>query len=331
MRKYISQYQYIIKNISEYSNEILLQKIPMLVRNDGLEKTLSYLERKDEVLYNTFMEYIKNTYKVQRIDEIKNDKGIDVMTYIRIKKELYNLSIKLVCLYDVLDEVDSDKKSIERGRPTLNELKTEEKYLSSKFYNQNKREIIKKGYSKGFVIERKTVGNMVVGFGETSVQEVSIKKHHLLGVPYIPASSIKGVFHHYCLESELAEDIVNLWFGTEEKQGALVFLDAYPKYYTPKEDIMTPHYQQYYTDKTGEKGPKDDDKPIPISFEVVCNAMFRFILYIKNDVIDDDEIQNIKSEFEKCLNQKSFGAKRSIGYGYLEVKESGNKQRENNN
>lgn len=239
----------------------------------------------------------------------------------RIKKDIYDLSIKLACLYDVLDEVDSDKKSIEKEKPTLNELKKEEKYLSSKFYNQNRRKIIKKGYSKGLVIERKTVGNMVVGLGEASVKEVSIKKHHLLGVPYIPASSIKGVFHHYCLDSGLAEDTVNLWFGTEEKQGALVFLDAYPKYYTPKEDIMTPHYQQYYTDETGENAPKDDDKLIPISFEVICNAMFRFIIYIKDDSIDDNKIQNIKSQFEKCLNEKSFGAKRSIGYGYLEVKE----------
>lgn len=80
MRKYISQYQYIVKNISEYSNEILLAKIPMLIRNDGLKKTLFYLERKEEVLYNAFIEYIKNTYKIQDIDKIKNGKDIGSMS-----------------------------------------------------------------------------------------------------------------------------------------------------------------------------------------------------------------------------------------------------------
>ncbi|GAB6072408.1 hypothetical protein JCM14244_07850 [Venenivibrio stagnispumantis] len=43
----------------------------------------------------------------------------------------------------------------------------------------------------------KTSSRLVVGLGSGSVLEVSIKLHHVYGVPYIPSSAVKGVLRAY--------------------------------------------------------------------------------------------------------------------------------------
>lgn len=46
---------------------------------------------------------------------------------------------------------------------------------------------------------------LVVGLGQEHVQETSMCLDHIYGVPYIPASAIKGVLRHYYIENELGE------------------------------------------------------------------------------------------------------------------------------
>ena len=335
-KDYISQYQYIAKNILEYNNKSILQKLPMLIRNDGLEKTLLYLENKDFCLYNVIISYIRKKYDIDigKSEERKKCKNNDIIKYIRLKKEIYHLAIKFINLSGCLRE-NSCKKKLDKKRNKFknkiddkNYLNKEEKkkrlgYLNSKFFNAKSNIVHQKIYKDFALIEANTNKNLVVGLGEVSVKEVSMKKHHLLDIPYIPASSIKGIFHQYCLEikKELGEDRITKWFGTEEKQGGLIFLDAYPKLkedesYELKKDIMTPHYQQYYSDESNKKMPKDDDTPKPIKFDIICNTTFQFIVYIKENTIEREKVERY---FKECINFKSFGAKTSIGYGQLEV------------
>ncbi|MEJ7554362.1 MAG: type III-B CRISPR module RAMP protein Cmr6, partial [Aquificaceae bacterium] len=57
-------------------------------------------------------------------------------------------------------------------------------------------------------------------------------------------------------------------FGTQEKRGEVIFLDAFPKKFNPQDlelDIMNPHYAGYYTEK-GKNPPGDWENPVPIKF-----------------------------------------------------------------
>ena len=46
---------------------------------------------------------------------------------------------------------------------------------------------------------------MVVGLGGESVYETSITLHHIYGIPYIPASSIKGVVRSWIITEVFGE------------------------------------------------------------------------------------------------------------------------------
>ena len=113
---------------------------------------------------------------------------------------------------------------------------------------------------------------LIVGLGSEHVQETNMTLHHIYGIPYIPGSAVKGVLRHWWLQI-LQEDkhflqknkgFINkkgevdeakalndpnflAIFGSQERQGKVQFLDAYPD---PEKfhfaiDIMNPHYPEY--------------------------------------------------------------------------------------
>lgn len=324
------KYEFDIKNSS------ILQKLPMLIRNAGLIETLEYLVNKNEkALFSYLLACIEEKYGekiyTHLIKSINGSCELNTMIYMRVTKEIYNISVRLAFTYEFLEQdtvklkkilevVLSNKKNDKDD--DKDNFKKDKKEL--KDYIEKKKIACDEIYGESITVEADTIGNMVVGLGEVSVKEVSMKKHHLFNVPYIPASAIKGVFRHYCYEQCSSDDTkkrYEQWFGTEDKQGSLIFLDAYPEDYKIKKDIMTPHYQKYYSDENGSKQPTDDDNPIPVKFDVIYNTKFRFVIYIKENDIEQMEKEQVEKEFIECLQEKSFGAKSSIGYGYLEVKE----------
>ncbi|WMX17568.1 type III-B CRISPR module RAMP protein Cmr6 [Aureispira sp. CCB-E] len=162
-----------------------------------------------------------------------------------------------------------------------------------------------------------TDGRMVVGLGGASVYETSMTLHHIYGIPYIPASSIKGVVRSWIiqeviypslldrdetfnqLESKeqnkrlekvaMQDNIFAAIFGTDDKaldskahKGNIVFFDAFPASEpTIETDIMTPHYSDYYgdIDNKKHKAPVDTESPIPIPFLTVAKGTkFQFII-----------------------------------------------------
>lgn len=186
---------------------------------------------------------------------------------------------------------------------------------------------------------------LIVGLGNESVYETSITLHFIYGIPYIPGSSLKGAVRNYVIKEyfnsneykALTESQAFCYiFGCPEKteknketilkhqyQGDIIFFDALPIYLdnnTIVEDIMNPHYGEYYQDL---KPPADYLMPVPINFWVVKNTSFKFILgATKNRKVNwqGKEYQNldlIEMLTKEALEKFGIGAKTSVGYGFF--------------
>lgn len=163
--------------------------------------------------------------------------------------------------------------------------------------------------------QRKTIDfspdwRFVVGLGGGSVYKTSITLHHIYGIPYIPASSIKGVVRSWIIsecfgteedseakafnQSQLLCDIfgcpdkisfekndkkesLKTFYGKDkkhdfdEKQGDAIFFDAFPTSAPPLEaDVMNVHYKDWYK-STDYSPPTDTQATNPIMFLTVGN------------------------------------------------------------
>lgn len=183
----------------------------------------------------------------------------------------------------------------------------------------------------------KTSSRLVVGLGGGHVLETSLTLHHIFGIPYIPATALKGVVRMLSfweiaenrnkrtdkeieeLQKQIYDDISGsededilrhkLLFGTQNFKGLLVFLDAYPDIQNTQEifdvDVMNPHYFQYYTK---EETPGDWENPIPIVFLTVKKGI-PFCFNVLFDESRTKEILNKENSFKetkkikKILNQ----------------------------
>ncbi len=168
-------------------------------------------------------------------------------------------------------------------------------------------------YKKAF----KTTYRLVVG-AEESVYETSLRLHHIYGIPYIPASAIKGNVRSYIIQEQyqnnenkaIKNEKFNQWFGSQEKEGEIIFFDAFPISKPKiKVDVITPHYKEYYE---GKKPPTDDQKVVPINFLTLEDSEFLFLIGSKNN-IDNDFIEF----FKNALIEFGIGSKKSVGCGYF--------------
>jgi len=181
----------------------------------------------------------------------------------------------------------------------------------------------------------KTASRLIVGLGSGHVLETSLTLHHIFGIPYIPASALKGVvrmvsfweiaekenkktdndienLQKQLYDSEISssdsKDILKhkLLFGTQGFKGLLVFLDAFPEIQNNQDifelDVMTPHYSNYYT--KGEP-PGDWENPKPITFLTVKKGI-EFCFYVLFDEYRTEILLNDKDfpqEAKNVLNE----------------------------
>lgn len=180
----------------------------------------------------------------------------------------------------------------------------------------------------------KVLDKLIVGLGGYSVFQTDIKLHHTYGIPYIPASSVKGCFRSHIIQkyfkgketlAENDKNFIEIFGGiylNKTYAGNVVFMDVFPKNsFNIKKDVMTPHYQSGYT---------DDGIITPIQFLTVENTCFRFLLRINDRCLLEDKNSEIKlgekqdvvdfiaEEFLEMLATHGIGAKTSVGYGYFE-------------
>lgn len=241
-----------------------------------------------------------------------------------------NYSLILNKYFDYKFEEDKKKSKSQKKYSITYKLNEEDKL---KKYIETKINSIIEQYKMQYRYQEvripiKTSSRLIIGHGEVSVREVSIKLDYIYGIPMIPASSIKGAFRNYLNEkyskvnrekNEYEESqIIKEIFGSEDKIGQLIFFDSYPENFTVGTDVMTPHYGAYYSNGSD---PTDDLKPNPIKFPVVeKGAKFNIVVLSKQKIytIDENNI-NIEEEFKNFLTEKPLGAKTSVGYGYFEL------------
>jgi CRISPR-associated protein Cmr6 len=179
---------------------------------------------------------------------------------------------------------------------------------------------------------------LIVGLGGESVYETSMTLHHIYGIPYIPASTVKGVTRNYVINENFGNDEKNALknndfcsiFGSDDnsydgktRQGNIIFFDAFPTKLTNQSiqpDVINVHYPDYYGE---EKPPTDTQNPNPIFFLTVQDMTFQFVIGIKpySLLIEDKKselLKKIENWLRSALIEHGIGAKTAVGYGYMQ-------------
>lgn len=178
------------------------------------------------------------------------------------------------------------------------------------------------------------LSQIIHGLGSGNVLEDSLTLHPVYGIPYIPASSVKGVVRNwfveaYCdgQEEKLPETEWGAFvFGTQQKRGAVQFYDIllYDGLKIEK-DVLTVHFKYYYTNN---KAATDDQNPNPVSFwNVGIKEANIFITMGRKDAsrigLSANTIMDaVVSWVERAFTEFGIGSKTSLGYGlFSEVRD----------
>lgn len=201
------------------------------------------------------------------------------------------------------------------------------------------------------VLEARLETPLILGLGDEHPTEKGFRFDWNLGIPFIPASSLKGVVrlawlvnHLNQLEQEDAEafaakltnekleeakrlplDALCLFGcgGDNSHRGRVIFLDAYPKTLPRlKAEIMTCHYRDYYE---GKRGPTEDQQPNPQKFWAVDPYVdedqkqpltFVFRLLLAPEVAQNAaRKESLLQALQAALKEHGLGAKTAIGHG----------------
>ncbi len=167
----------------------------------------------------------------------------------------------------------------------------------------------------------KTTSRFATGLGREHPIENGFVWHPVLGVPYLPGSSVKGLVHAWARTWIGADPAaVSRIFGGERSEhiGSVIFHDVLPTQPIKLQaDVMTPHYGPYYEDKSGQTAPGDWHSPVPIPFLAVADAQpFLFALSPRTRSAQDEADCRQAAEWLKdALIELGAGAKTSVGYG----------------
>ncbi|MFN4254820.1 MAG: type III-B CRISPR module RAMP protein Cmr6 [Saprospiraceae bacterium] len=200
----------------------------------------------------------------------------------------------------------------------------------------------------GNLIEQKfkPAWRFVTGLGGHSVYETGLTLHHIYGIPYIPASSVKGVLRSWVIlqkfknnegkaiqdkcfcevfgcpsEVTIEKDNKKNKYKShfeEARQGKVTFFDALPtRSPTIEPDIMNPHYPNWYGEKA--KAPLDTESPVPVFFLTVVNTPFEFLIGSKAWDLSTQKFwdKTLGEWLEEALEEHGIGAKTAVGYGYM--------------
>jgi hypothetical protein len=207
-------------------------------------------------------------------------------------------------------ETDTNQKipgSIEQLCYIANEKMSYAQAVLDRYHEQQKAyiELLKKRKLQTLTLYAQLSAPFITGLGSGHPTETGMVLDRNTGVPYLPASSIKGVLRlAYAVSiakgrSEVPESELERYFGssdsTEGRRGQVVFLDAYPlKVPQVKVDIMNPHFQPYYAENNAENNatsqssgpakepiPLETNAPVPIKFLSVndTNTIFVFRVF----------------------------------------------------
>lgn len=168
----------------------------------------------------------------------------------------------------------------------------------------------------------------VTGLGREHPVENGFAWHHVLGVPYLPGSSVKGVVRAWAEQwVGVNNDDALRVFGSadtapekrEKSIGSVIFFDALPVGPVKVQaDVMTPHYVHYYQSQGATQPPGDWSEPVPIPFLTVApDQTFLFSIAPRRpDSQEDRHYCMLALEWlEEALAGIGAGAKTATGYG----------------
>lgn len=187
----------------------------------------------------------------------------------------------------------------------------------------NKYKVLEAGLPSAHLFTLKTISGMAIGLGGQNPLENSLTLHHLYGFPIIPGSTVKGVARAYAeLSGECSKSELKQIFGSDDKEnpdksirGLISFYDAIPaSEYKFTADILTPHYQAYYSDDSKSIFPGDYMSPVPVPFICLDKGVeFAFLVQAADRVLLERALTFLKGG----LTNIGVGAKTNIGYGFF--------------
>ena len=197
------------------------------------------------------------------------------------------------------------------------------------------------------IIDALATSPFVTGLGYAHPVENGFAFLTPYGLPYLPASGVKGVLRR-AMEELKAEDLpgidaalINDLFGPEDaaadgsgpplsetlrRRGALSFWDVFPE--PPNSrlcvEVMTPHLGNYYQGKDPKNlSPHDAGQPKPVYFLALPpQTKLRFIVthvpaLMPADLRGCDWRQALDAAFQRAFDWLGFGAKTAVGYGAM--------------
>ena len=194
---------------------------------------------------------------------------------------------------------------------------------------------------------------LITGIGESHPGEISLVLDHTMGIPYIPASGIKGMvrFAHsknllfddngdftdkfvtqgknkqkkliQILDEENPDTYIPLFFGgdiktsnskkTETVRGKIIFMDAYPVSVPELREDIINPHYSKYYADDNE-APGDWQDPVPVKFLTIAPETEFIFRFIM-----DTKSAQYKKQFEQAvidaLEKEGIGAKTAVGYG----------------
>lgn len=176
-------------------------------------------------------------------------------------------------------------------------------------------------HMNGALVHIEATTRFVTGLGRQHPVDNGFAWHPVLGTPYVPGSSLKGMVRAWARswlrESDRAQ--CERMLGTPKCAGTIEFLDAIPAAPTQLEaDVTTPHYGPYYQK---DAAPGDWHRPVPVPFLVVAAGTCMQLGIVPTNRAGheradiDSTIATVKTWIVNALRDLGAGAKTAVGYG----------------
>ena len=178
----------------------------------------------------------------------------------------------------------------------------------------------------GAVVRYATAAPFVVGTGLEHPVENGFLWHHVLGVPYLPGSAVKGLVRawaqHWLEKGTNDAEVVHLLgphmqHEDHGKAGALIFFDALPC--APVKliaEVLTPH-DGGWRQGNADDAPSDWHNPVPIPYLAVdADQTFQFAVAPRPGARRaENDLNTAMQWLEDALEWIGAGARTAIGLG----------------
>ncbi len=207
--------------------------------------------------------------------------------------------------------------------PTAEGTKALEQYL-----NMRLESLLEQGSGTEVVVLEGQVDELILpGLGSKHVREIGITLHHIFGVPYLPASSLKGVVRSWALQafaygkeeemekgSGVESEYFRAIFGTQEREGTVQFYDVFfESGFEIVKDVLTVHYQKYYG---RQESVPAFVQPVPVSFYGVKGKKPRILFAVTTKPSNPKDIALVVENWiRRALTEIGIGSKTASGYG----------------